>query len=292
MVVQHDEKKRKHRLLIVDDESSVRESLQLILSRLYTVQTAGTGTEALAVLGVTESDAEPEAVPDLVLLDVMMPGVDGIELLERVRVKHPSLPVIMLTASKTVKTAVQAIKLGAVDYLNKPFDVDELVSLIEETLKSGAQGRSSPTKVQTFEHSRSDLPAMEGDFGSMVGQHPLMGELYQKVDQLARRDTTILITGESGTGKELIAREIHRRSSRVDGPFIALNCAAIPETLIESELFGHEKGAFTHAVEKRIGHFELANGGTLFLDEIGELSLPVQVKMLRFLQEQEFYRVG
>jgi len=277
---------QKKRVLIVDDESSVRESLQMILSRIYEVETSESGDEALEIFSAGTN------LFDLVLLDVMMPGLDGISLLESLRKDYPLLPVIMLTASKTVKTAVQAIKLGAVDYLNKPFDVDELLSLVEETLAEGAAGRSSPSKVETHEHTREGVPPLEGDFGVMVGSHPLMKEVYSKIEQLAKRSTTILITGESGTGKELIAKEIHLRSPRADGPFVAINCAAIPESLIESELFGHEKGAFTHAIEQRIGHFELADGGTLFLDEIGELSPPVQVKMLRFLQEKEFYRVG
>ena len=285
------------RVLIVDDESSVRESLQMILSRLYQVSVAEDGEEALTLL---EAGAKPavaknggqEGLPDLVLLDVMMPGLDGIGILEQLSEKYPQLPVVMLTASTTVRTAVEAMKIGAVDYLSKPFDVDELLSLIEEVLDEGAKGRNHPTHVSTFEHRRPESTAVAGDFGSAVGQHPVMLDLYKRIDQVAVRDTTILITGESGTGKEVIAREIHRRSPRVGGPFIALNCAAIPETLIESELFGHEKGAFTHAVDRRIGHFELADHGTLFLDEIGELSLNVQVKMLRFLQSQEFYRVG
>ncbi|MCB0340065.1 MAG: sigma-54-dependent Fis family transcriptional regulator, partial [Bdellovibrionales bacterium] len=282
----------RQKILIVDDEPSVRDSLQMILSRSYQVETADCATRALELMEVGEVEDTREAFPDLIILDVMMPGMDGIEMLETLRGDYPKLPVIMLTASTTVKTAVQAMKFGAVDYLNKPFDVDELLSLIEETLTKGAIGRNAPSNTYTHEQSRPNLPEVDGDFGGMVGQHPVMRDLYQKVEQVAKRDTTILITGESGTGKELIAREIHRNSSRKDGPFIALNCAAIPETLIESELFGHEKGAFTHAVEKRIGHFELADGGTLLLDEIGELSLAVQVKMLRFLQEQEFYRVG
>ncbi|MCL4149990.1 UNVERIFIED_CONTAM: hypothetical protein GTU68_005835, partial [Idotea baltica] len=210
----------------------------------------------------------------------MMPGIDGLSILAQLQKTYSDLPVVMLTAATTVKTAVEAMKIGAVDYLSKPFDVDELLSLVEEILTSGP-------KVE-----RPEAGTVEGDFGQLVGQHPLMQELYQKVDQVAARDTTILVTGESGTGKELIAREIHLRSRRKDGPFIALNCAAIPESLIESELFGHEKGSFTHASERRIGQFERADRGTLFLDEIGELSLPIQVKMLRFLQEQQFYRVG
>ncbi len=283
---------KKKKILVVDDEPSVRESLQLILSRTYLVESATSGDEALALLEKAEQDASEHGVrqdlPNLVLLDVMMPGIDGIEILKQLCSRFPTIPVIMLTASKTVSTVVEAMKLGAIDYLSKPFDVDELLALVEETLKTAETRVHVPSQTV----SSIEVETTEGDFGAMTGKHPVMAELYQKVELLAQRETTILITGESGTGKELIAREIHRRSPRNDKPFIALNCAAIPETLIESELFGHEKGSFTHAVEKRIGHFELADGGTLFLDEIGELSLPVQVKMLRFLQEQEFYRVG
>jgi DNA-binding NtrC family response regulator len=283
----------KNRILIVDDEQNVRESLELILSRHYDVTAVESGEAALEHLQKWTNESESSVpAPDLVLLDVLMPGIDGIGVLEKLNAECPDVPVVMLTASSTVRTAVQAMKFGAVDYLNKPYDVDELLSLIEETLRDGAQGRTSPTEVTTVNHVRPELPFIKGDFGSIVGSHPLMLDLYKKIEQLSVRDTTVLITGESGTGKELVAREIHRLSSRSDGSFVALNCAAIPETLIESEIFGHEKGAFTHAVEKRTGHFELANGGTLLLDEIGELSLPVQVKMLRFLQEQEFYRVG
>jgi DNA-binding NtrC family response regulator len=178
------------------------------------------------------------------------------------------------------------MKWGAVDYVNKPFDIEELTSLIGSTLGTEDRQEAGSQVV------RSSLVAPDADFGSMVGRSAPMADTFARVAQMALRDATVLITGESGTGKELIARRIHELSPRRNGPFVPINCAAIPETLIESELFGHEKGAFTSAVEKRVGHFELADGGTLFLDEIGELSLPVQVKMLRFLQEQEFYRVG
>ena len=273
-------------ILVVDDESNVRESLRLILSRNYSVDVAEHGEGALDHLSSTED------LPDLILLDLVMPGIDGLGLLEKINQDFPPIPVIMLTATKTVRTAVQAMKYGAIDYLNKPYDLDELLSLIEETLVSGPSGRVVPTTVSTLKHSRPEVGDVEADFGGLVGKGAAMSELFGKVKQIAPRDTTILITGESGTGKELIAKEIHMNSSRAEGPFVAINCAAVPETLIESELFGHEKGAFTHAMEQRIGQFELAEGGTLFLDEIGELSLAVQVKMLRFLQEREFYRVG
>lgn len=267
------------KVLVVDDEPGIRDSLRLLLKSHFDVTTAEDGLQALSSF--------EDLAPDLILLDVMMPRLDGIETLKRLREKSPDIPVVMLTGANTVRTAVEAMKLGAVDYLNKPFDVEALTTLIVETLD-----RKPVEEPADAAQMRPKLSAPQADFGTMVGKSPAMQELFQKIGQVAERDTIVLITGESGTGKELVAREIHARSPRRSGPFVAINCAAIPETLIESELFGHEKGAFTNAIEKRIGHFELADGGTLFLDEIGELSLAVQVKMLRFLQDQEFYRVG
>ena len=269
----------KKRVLIVDDEQDVRESLKLLLAKRFEVFTAEDGSVALEMLDKIN--------PDLILLDVMMPTLGGIETLERINEREQTVPVIMLTGSNTVKTAVQAMKSGAVDYLSKPFEVEELTSLIIETLDSQTLPLGTIHKSGSVEPSAPDA-----DFGIMVGKSEEMQELFRNISQVAACETTILITGESGTGKELIARRLHEMSDRAKKPFIPINCAAIPETLIESELFGHEKGAFTNAFDRRIGHFELADGGTLFLDEIGELSLPVQVKMLRFLQEHEFYRVG
>jgi DNA-binding NtrC family response regulator len=275
---------QRKRILIVDDEESVRESLRLLLKTNFDVHTAPGGNEALNLLTTFE--------PDLVLLDVLMPQIDGVETLRRLREKKGTLPVVMLTASSMVRTAVQAMKYGAVDYINKPFDIDELTSLILAVLQRTGDEAISFVQPNRERPTRAGIIPLSADFGQMVGTSPVMQEVFKKVAQVASRDTTVLITGESGTGKELVARRIHELSPRANEPFVAINCAAIPETLIESELFGHERGAFTHAVEKRIGHFELADRGTLFLDEIGELSLPVQVKMLRFLQEQEFFRVG
>ncbi len=270
------------KVLIVDDEESIRSSLRLLLKAHFDVSVAESGEDAIKIF--------PEINPDLVLLDLMMPGLDGLDTLKNLKEHSRDLPVIMLTASNTVRTAVKAMKCGAVDYLSKPFDVEELTSLIIQTLDSTQPSPSSETSLKSPTQGDEKLPA--GDFGKLVGQSAPMKELFQKIEQVASRETTVLITGESGTGKELVARQIHKLSERSDKPFVAINCAAIPESLIESELFGHERGAFTSAQDKRIGHFELAHGGTLFLDEIGELSLPVQVKMLRFLQEKEFYRVG
>ncbi len=267
------------KVLIVDDEQGVRDSLKLLLKTSFDVGVAEDGLQAVEVFD--------EFKPDIVLLDMLMPRLDGMETLKRIKEKNAEIPVIMLTALNTVKSAVEAMKCGAVDYLNKPFDFEALTTLIVETLDQ--ESLATKAKVASVRQSMT-LP--EGDFGPMVGKSEMMREVFTKVKQVADRDTTVLITGESGTGKELVAKQIHVLSARKEAPFVAINCAAIPETLIESELFGHEKGAFTHAVDKRVGHFELADGGTLFLDEIGELSLAVQVKMLRFLQEQEFYRIG
>lgn len=271
------------KILVVDDEETVRSSLALLLKGQFEVDTAENGEQAIACC-----ESNP---PDLVLLDVMMPKVDGIETLRRVKVTHPELPVIMLSAANTARTAVEAMKLGAVDYLNKPFNVEDLTTLIVETLEESQSGREhvqpSPSEISTARSKQHKSKSVE-----IVGASTAISTLLSQVDQVAQRDSTVLITGESGVGKELIARRIHEQSARAQKPFVPINCAAIPESLIESELFGHERGAFTSAVEDRVGHFELADGGTLFLDEIGELSLAVQVKMLRFLQEQEFFRVG
>lgn len=267
----------KKKLLIVDDEAGIRDSLRLLLRQNFEVLVAADGQQAL--------EAVEQQRPDLILLDIMMPILDGIETLKALRERQNSIPVVMLTGANTVRSAVEAMKLGAVDYLNKPFDIDELTSLIIHLLENGEE-ESLPQRTQ------SSVRAEGGTYNTIIGHSPGMAGVLEQIRQIAEKDTTVLITGESGTGKELIAREIHKRSRRKDKPFVALNCAAIPETLIESELFGHEKGAFTSAVENRVGHFELADGGTLFLDEIGELTLPVQVKLLRFLQDHEFYRLG
>jgi DNA-binding NtrC family response regulator len=276
------------KVLIVDDEPAIRDSLKLLLKGNFDVSLAEDGQQALGML--------EQLSPDLILLDVLMPNLDGLAALRALRERVPQVPVIMLTATNTVKTAVQAMKWGAVDYLNKPFDIEELTSLIVSTLDASEQAATSlfgqPGSSPQEPESARGLAQISADFGPLVGRASCMQGLFSKIQQVAARDSTVLISGESGTGKELVARRIHELSPRSGKPFIAINCAAIPETLIESELFGHEKGAFTHAVERRLGHFEMADGGTLLLDEIGELSLNVQVKMLRVLQEQEFYRVG
>jgi two-component system response regulator AtoC len=248
----------------------------VILDDDYEVLEAHAGAEALEIVR--------SAAVDLVLLDIRLPDLDGIEVLERIKGVDEGLEVILVTAVKTVRTAVSAMKLGAFDYLTKPFDEDELLSLIRRAL----QKRSLEREVVFL---RSEL-ARRHDFDEIVGKHPAMQKLYQSIAQVARTSSTVLITGESGTGKELIARAIHHQGPRKDKPFVAVNPAAISEALIESELFGHEKGAFTGAYQRKLGKFELAQGGTLFLDEIGTIKADVQAKLLRVLQEREIERVG
>ncbi len=266
----------KKRVLLIDDEPRVRASLKMVLEPTYDVITAEDAQEGL--------DLFRRESPNLVLLDVIMPGTDGLTVLQAMRAEDRSIPVIMLTGTKSVKTAVDAMKLGASDYLSKPFDVEELRIVVARTLESHDLERE-------VRYLRAQVVNRYA-FHNLIGKSPAMQEIYAKIEQVADSRTTILITGESGTGKELVARALHYNSSRRDRPFIALNCAALPETLIESELFGHEKGSFTDATARRVGQFELANSGGLFLDEIGDLSPMTQAKLLRVLQEREFTRIG
>src|SRR5947207_368706 len=232
--------------LVVDDEESVRESFRLVLDQDYDVLDVPDGARALDIVRAHHVD--------IVLLDIRLPEMDGIEVLERIKALDDSVEVILVTAVKTVRTAVAAMKLGAFDYLTKPFEDEELLSLVRRALER----RSLEREVV---YLRSELERRH-DFDEIVGQHPEMQKLYRLVTNVARTPTTVLITGESGTGKELIARAIHRQSQRRDKPVVAVNPAAIAETLIESELFGHEKGAFTGAFQRKLGKFELAHGGT------------------------------
>jgi DNA-binding NtrC family response regulator len=263
-------------VLVVDDDPGVRESFRLILEDHYEVVDVPDGPAALGVVRA--------AAVDLVLLDIRLPGMDGIEVLERIKALDEGIEVILVTAVKTVRTAVAAMKLGAFDYLTKPFEEDELLSLSRRALERRALERE-------VAFLRSEL-ARAHDYDEIVGRHPTIEKLHGLIAQVARTSTTVLITGESGTGKELVARAIHRQGPRREGPFIAVNPAAIAETLIESDLFGHERGAFTGAHQRRLGKFELAHGGTLFLDEIGTLRAELQAKLLRVLQEREIERVG
>jgi DNA-binding NtrC family response regulator len=263
-------------VLVIDDDPGVRESFRLILEDHYDVTDVPDGPAALDVVRTS--------AVDLVLLDIRLPGIDGIEVLERIKALDEGIEVILVTAVKTVRTAVAAMKLGAFDYLTKPFEEDELLSLSRRALERRALERE-------VAFLRSEL-ARAHDSDEIVGRHPTIEKLHGLIAQVARTPTTVLITGESGTGKELVARAIHHQGPRREGPFIAVNPAAIAETLIESDLFGHERGAFTGAHQRKLGKFELAQGGTLFLDEIGTLRPELQAKLLRVLQEREIERVG
>ncbi len=265
----------KKQVLIVDDEPNLRKILSAQLSRDgYDVLTAEDGEQGLSLLR--------EHHIDLVITDLKMPKVDGMTLLREALREDPDLPVVMITAHGTVDTAVEALKTGAFDYLTKPFDKDEVRQIVAKALKTRQLAGAETSTAQAAPGAR---------FG-IIGTSPGIMELYAVLERVADTPTTVLITGESGTGKELVARALHDHSSRRDKPFIKVNCAAIPKELIESELFGYERGAFTGAVSSKPGRFELANGGTLFLDEIGEIPVEMQVKLLRALQESEFERVG
>jgi DNA-binding NtrC family response regulator len=261
-------------VLVIDDEpnilSSVRRALEL---EGYRVEVAGSGPIALKKL----SDAEF----DLVLLDVMMPEMDGLQVLAEIRQNHPQVATVMMSGNATIDTAVTATKLGAHDFIEKPLSSDKLLLTIENTLKF-AQLHREKTELQA---------KVSGDF-AMLGASKAMTVIFDKLAKTAPSNGRVLITGENGTGKELVARAIHENSKRAGAPFIKLNCAAIPSELIESELFGHEKGAFTGATQQRRGKFELADGGTLFLDEVGDMNPSAQAKVLRVLQESELERVG
>jgi putative PEP-CTERM system response regulator len=264
------------RILVVDDEVGTRESLKMILKNDYEIFLAKNAEEAFLQI--------KEHFPDLILLDIILPDLDGLRVLEKIKQGEPDAVVIMITATKTVKTAVEAMKLGAYDYVTKPFDIDELRLIINRALSTKALKEENRRLWEEIDKSFA--------FENIIGKSKAMKEVFKVVRQIADSKSTVLILGESGTGKELVSRAIHYHSNRKNCPFITINCAAIPETLIESELFGHEKGAFTNAIEKKLGRFEVAHQGTLFLDEIGELSLTTQAKILRFLEEKEFNRVG
>jgi two-component system response regulator AtoC/two-component system nitrogen regulation response regulator NtrX len=266
-------------LLIVDDERPVRFGIKKALKRLgLAMAEACSGKEALEVLR--------EATPAVVLMDLNMPGMNGLEALDRIVAQGPGGPrVIMLTAFGSERLAVDAMKRGAHDYLTKPYEVDELRLVVEKALQSKA------LEQENFE-LRSQLERFTGQKRELLGNSAAMRAVWTRLSKAAPTDVTVLIQGESGTGKELVARAIHRLSRRSEQPFISTNCAAIPDELIESELFGYEKGAFTGATEARAGKFERASGGTLFLDEIGDMSLKTQAKVLRVLQERSIQRLG
>jgi two-component system nitrogen regulation response regulator NtrX len=261
-------------ILVVDDEKNIRSSLEGILKdEGYRVRGIATGEELLKQVA--------QVVPDLVILDVWLPGMDGLQTLEEVKRLHPELPVIMISGHSTVEAAVKATKLGAYDFIEKPLSLEKTVLAVRNALDRQRLELENRALRQTLEQRYE-----------IVGDSPAIQALRAQIQSAAPSHGRVLIRGESGTGKELIARAIHRQSLRRDKLFVEVNCAAIPDELIESELFGHEKGAFTGATTKRRGKFELADGGTIFLDEVGDMSLKTQAKVLRVLQEQTFERVG
>ncbi|WP_437731212.1 sigma-54-dependent transcriptional regulator [Sorangium sp. So ce1335] len=273
------EKRQSSRVLVVDDEASARSGLEKLLRQEgYAVDAAGDGAEALELAA--------ERPPDVVVTDLKMPKMDGMALLGKLREQDPALPVIVVTAFGDVASAVQAMRAGAEDYLTKPVDFDALLLSIERALERSA------LRVEA-ENLRRQLREREGEgVEGLIGASPAMQKVYRMARQVAGARATVLITGESGTGKGELARAIHAKGPRAKAPFVTLHCAALAESLLESELFGHERGAFTGADRRRIGRFEQAHGGTLFLDEVGEIAPATQVKLLRVLQERTFERVG
>ena len=264
-------------ILIVDDEKNYLLVLSAILEEEgYEVLTTLSGSEALEIRKTSDID--------LVLTDMKMPEMDGIELLENIKKSDPDLPVIMMTAHGTIDKAVEAMQKGAYSYILKPFDNERLILYVKKAI----------AMYQVVKENRRlrDAVVSQYRFGNIIGKSKPMRDVFETIQKVAPSNATVLIEGDSGTGKELVAKSIHFNSARRDNPFVAVNCSALAETLLESELFGHEKGAFTGAISSKKGRFELADGGTLFLDEIGELSQNLQVKLLRVLQEKNFERVG
>jgi two-component system, NtrC family, response regulator AtoC len=284
---------QKPRVLVVDDEPNLRKVLGALL------QQAGNEvvTEPDGESGLARVKSSPRGTFDVVISDLRMPGMDGMQLLKALVAEDPGLPVIILTAHGTVDTAVEAVKSGAFDFLEKPFDRDQIDKILSKAVatrrRSGPRTEPvvAPPPAAPSAGAPTPAPAAPTDFG-MVGRSESMTTVKEMIRTVAASPSTVLITGESGTGKELVARALHLGSERRHMPFIRVNCAAIPATLVESELFGHERGAFTGAVSARQGRFELADGGTLFLDEVSEIPLEIQVKLLRAIQESEFERVG
>jgi len=269
---------RKHKILVVDDEHLIRWSLEQNLKKQgYEVTTAGSGEEAMRLV--------QEESPDLMLLDVQLPGMNGMEVLEKVKETEEDLIVIMVTALGVLETAVKAMRLGAYDYINKPFNLDELAIVIKKALETQELKR----EVAQLRSTQPKKFSIDG----IIGESDEQKHVLSMVRKIAQSDAgTVLIQGESGTGKELVAKAIHYESARADKPFMAINCAAVPETLLESELMGHEKGAFTDAKSQKKGLFEMADGGTVFLDEIGDMPQGIQAKLLRVLEDRAFRRVG
>jgi two-component system response regulator PilR (NtrC family) len=267
----------KHTILVADDERSMRELLEMLLgAEGYSVLLASNGYEALELLR-----GERDRI-DLVIQDLKMPGMDGTELLKVIKSEAPDVPVIVITAFSSWDSAVEAMRLGAYDYVRKPFDTDAIRSVVGRALEKRAYLRVCPDHLRAEARSSSE----------MIGNNPLIQEVFRMVNLIAPTDSTVLIQGESGTGKEIVARAIHKRSHRRERPFIPVNCSAFTESLLESELFGHVRGAFTGAFDNKQGLFRAANGGTLFLDEVADMTLTTQVKILRVLEERKISPVG
>ncbi len=263
-------------ILLVDDDAQLRRSFERLLQEeAYEVHTAATGEAAI--------ESVAAGTPDLVIMDVRMPGMGGLEAFREIRKLEPRLPVIVMTAFGTVDTAIEATKLGAFEYISKPFEIPDVLGLIDQAIEAGRFMR---------ERVEMDVVPDSGSPDAILGKSEVMQEVYKAIGRVAPTDATVLIRGESGTGKELVARALYQHSNRPDRPFLVINCVAIPETLLESELFGYEKGAFTGAASTRVGKIEQANGGTVFLDEIGDMPISIQAKILRLLQERTIERLG
>ena len=263
-------------ILIIDDDDQLRISFERLLKEEgYGVRTAASGESGIRMIA--------DAIPDLVLLDVRLPGMNGLEAFKQIHRIEPKLPVIIMTAFGTTETAIEATKMGAFDYVIKPFDVPQMLSTIRQALEAGR-----------FMRSPVDMDASPNKAlgEAIIGKSPAMQEVYKAIGRVSATDATVLVRGESGSGKELVARALYQHSVRSEKPFLVINCVAIPDTLLESELFGYEKGAFTGATHRRVGKIEQASGGTVFLDEIGDMPLNLQAKMLRLLQEKSIERLG
>jgi len=274
----------KLRILIIEDNATMREGLELVVRRLgHHVEIFESAEPALAAL--------KSKLADIIISDYRLPGMDGLTLLEKVEALQPACEVIVITAFGSIDLAVQAMQKGAADFITKPFSPDELTVKLERLAERLRQRRELENLQEQNLYLRQEEES-QFNFGEIIGQSQPMQEVFRMLQKVAPTDSSVIIYGESGTGKELVARAIHKNSNRADGPFIRVNCGALTETLLESELFGHEKGAFTGALKRKLGRFELAHRGSIFLDEIGDISPALQIKLLRVLQEKEFERVG
>lgn len=263
-------------ILVVDDDHNIREAFHVMLEEKYNPILTSSGEEALQKI-------KKNSAINLVLLDLNLPNLDGIETLAQIKEMDPTLDVIMVTANTTTESAIKSMKYGAYDYIVKPFDVDALTAVIQRAMEKRELTKLNQALSTEIERLVDN---------SLIGESQGMRQIHELIDKVSRAESTVLIQGDSGTGKELVARALHKRGNRSSKPFVAVSCAAIPSELVESEFFGHERGAFTSAVSRKLGKFEFADGGIIFLDDVGELPLPIQAKLLRVLQEKEIVRVG